>query len=297
MLKTILTVFKGFFSFFKYPFYFILGIVAIFCLLVFINLIIQRFKGRTLKKGSRRRVKKSSFFKKLFIDLPKQYTEDLLNRDPDFFKYQGLIIYEGRQGSGKTSTMIHDTMEIQKEYPKCKVTSNLGYSKEDVALEDWRQLITYKNGIYGVVAVLDELQNWFSSNDSRNFPPEMLEVITQNRKNRRVIYGTAQNFYLLAKAIRSQCTEVRQCLTLLGCLTIVRRRQPILDSEGNVVKWKHRGFYWYVHSKELRESFDTFKVIERLAKVGFQERKEEGTNNIYIMQDNSKKNKPKIGLQ
>ena len=127
--------------------------------------------------------------------------------------------------------MIHDTINIQAEYPRSKCTSNLGYTGEDEVLDDWRKLITFKNGIYGVIAILDELQNWFGSNMSRNFPPEMLQVITQNRKNRRVLFGTAQNFYLLAKPIRSQCTEVRQCLTLLGCLTIVRRRQPVLDSE------------------------------------------------------------------
>ena len=86
--------------------------------------------------------------------------------------------------------------------------------------------------------IMDELQNWFSSNDSKNFPPEMLGVITQNRKNRRIILGTSQNFYLLAKAIRSQATEVRRCSTFLGCLTIVRRAEPILDSEGNVAEWK-----------------------------------------------------------
>lgn len=297
MLKMFFSVLWAFISFLKYPFLILFSIALIFYLLVFIRLIINACKGRKLKKGSRRIVKKPSFFRKLFIDLPKRYTEDILERDPDFFRYQGLIIYEGRQGSGKTSTMVHDTMLIQEEYPKCKVTSNLAYANEDVPLEDWRQLITFKNGIYGVVVLMDELQNWFSSGDSRNFPPEMLQVITQNRKNRRVIFGTAQNFYLLAKAIRSQCTEVRQCLTLLGCLTIVRRRQPILDSEGNVVKWKNLGFYWYVHDEKLRKSYDTFKVIERLAKVGFVEKKEEASSNIYIMQTVDKKNKPKKGLQ
>lgn len=293
MLKSFFMVFKALFSFFKYPIMIVLAIIAFFYCLVFINLIINAFKGRKLKKGKHRRVKKPGFFKKLFIDLPKRYTEDLLNKDPDFFKYEGLIIYEGRQGSGKTSTMIRDTILIQKEYPLCKCLSNLGYTKEDEVLDDWRKLITFKNGIYGVIAILDELQNWFGSNMSRNFPPEMLQVITQNRKNRRVLFGTAQNFYLLAKPIRSQCTEVRQCLTLLGCLTIVRRRQPILDSEGNVMEWKNRGFYWYVHDQELRESYDTYKVIESLAASGFQERPTENVSNIYIMQGTEEKKKTK----
>ena len=164
-----------------------------------------------------------------------------------FSHINGLVIFEGRQGNGKTISMVKYMRDMQLEYPLSKVITNLDYKYEDDKLKDWTMLIDYKNGIKGVIVAMDETQNWFSSNDSKNFPPEMLSVITQNRKNRRIILGTSQNFYLLAKAIRSQATEVRRCTTLLGCLTIVRRVEPILDSEGNVVEWKKRGMYCFVY--------------------------------------------------
>ena len=188
--------------------------------------------------------------------------------------------------------MIQFTMEMQQRCPKCMVTTNLAYKYENNKLKDWRMLMNYKNGHKGVVVCMDELQNWFSSNDSKNFPPEMLGVITQNRKNRRIILGTSQNFYLLAKAIRSQATEVRRCATLLGCLTIVRRFEPILDSEGTVVEWKKRGIYYFVHNKKLRESYDTYKVIENLSKSGFKEQSiiDNSTSlNILLKQDKKRK--------
>jgi hypothetical protein len=144
------------------------------------------------------------------------------------------------------------------------------YQNEE--LNHWKKLIKYKNGIYGVIVMMDETQNWFSSNQSKNFPPEMLTVITQNRKNRRIVLGTAQNFYLLAKAIRSQATEVRDCFTLAGVLTFVRRREPVLDTDGNVVEWKNHGYYFFVHNKELRESYNTYATIESLSNSGFQEK-------------------------
>ena len=31
-----------------------------------------------------------------------------MNREADFFPYQGLIVYCGRQGHGKTVSMVHD---------------------------------------------------------------------------------------------------------------------------------------------------------------------------------------------
>ena len=285
MLKVGLKVLWSFISILRYPLYVILSLFALFGILCAINIIIGLFKGKRFKKGKHNIVKKHGFFRKLFVDLPKQFVNDLFDRDPEFFQYQGMIIFEGRQGSGKTTSMVEYAMHMQKEYPLARCITNLAYTKEDEALTDWRMLINYKNGIKGVIVCMDELQNWFSSNDSKNFPPEMLEVITQNRKNRRIILGTAQNFYLLSKAIRTQTTEVRRCATLLGCLTIVRRFEPILDAEGNVAEWKKKGMYFFVHNKELRDSYDTFKVIQRLSKVGFKEEQSntEVINKTYLI--------------
>lgn len=289
MLKIFLKMCWALVEWLKYPIIFIFVLYAIFMLMCVIFTLIGFKQGKRFKKGSRQKVKKHGFLRQIFIDAPKQIVEDKFNQDPDFFTHQGLIIFEGRQGNGKSVAMVHEAMQLQEEFPLAKCTSNLAYTQEDMPLKDWRMLINFKNGIKGVIVLMDELQNWFSSNDSKNFPPEMLQVITQNRKNRRVILGTAQNFYLLSKAIRTQTTEVRRCITLLGCITIVRRFEPILDAQGDVLEWKNRGMYFFVHDKKLRKSYDTYKVIERLQKVGFKEEQTETNiiNKTYIV--NSKK--------
>ncbi len=275
----------------KYPFYAIIILMAIFSFLISVNIVIGLAKGKRFKKGQHNVVKKKSFLRRIFLDFPKQFTDDLFEKDPEFFKYQGLIIFEGRQGSGKTMSMVEFIMRMQEEYPLAKTTTNFGLKSQNKELKDWRMLIDYKNDKQGVIVGMDELQNWFSSNDSKNFPPEMLGIVTQNRKNRRIILGTSQNFYLLAKAIRSQATEVRRCSTLFGCLTIVKRVEPILDSEGNVQEWKNRGMYFFVHNKELRNAYDTYRVIENLRKSGFKEQLQDINNNTTIVLKNDKKGK------
>lgn len=276
-------------SWLKYPIILLVALVVLFFVLVYINVFIGLLKGKRFKKGQHNKVRKRSVFRRLFMDLPHQVSDDMFNRDPEQFRYKGMIIFEGRQGEGKSIAMCQFAMQMQKEYPKSKCISNLGYSYENDVLDDWIKLIDYENGKYGVIAILDETQNWFSSNQSKNFPPEMLEVITQNRKNRRIILGTAQNFYLLAKAIRSQATEVRRCATLLGALTIVRKYYPVLDSDGNVKEWKYRGMYFFVHDKKLRDSYDTYKVIKSLRKSGFQERSPDISSNTTIIFNDKKK--------
>lgn len=277
--------------FLKYPFYAFIIVIALFTFLISVNVVIGLAQGKRFKKGQHNVVKKKSFLRRILVDFPKQFTDDLFDKDPEFFKYQGLIIFEGRQGSGKTMSMVEFIMRMQQEYPLSKTTTNFGLVSQNKELKNWEMLIDYKNGKQGVIVGMDELQNWFSSNDSKNFPPEMLGIITQNRKNRRIILGTSQNFYLLAKAIRSQATEVRRCTTLFGCLTIVKRVEPILDSEGNVQEWKNRGMYFFVHNKELRNAYDTYKVIENLKKSGFKERPQDIQNNSTIVLLNDKKGK------
>lgn len=257
---------------FKVPVIFCVCVTAVFVMLFLFWYCRLYFSGyRPKGEESRYFVKKRTFFQKLLIDFPRQYAMDVVTRDRQEFPYRGMIIFTGRQGNGKTISMVQAITQCKAEFPECKVLTNFAFSGEDEVLDHWRKLTDFSNGKKGVVVGMDETQNWFSSSQSKNFPPEMLQVITQNRKNRRVIFGTAQNFYLLSKAIRSQTTEVRACLTLFGCLTIVRRKEPVLDADGNVSEWRHLGTYFYVHSAKLRASYDTYKCIETLSNSGFNE--------------------------
>lgn len=276
-------------NFLKWPLAVVFAFILLFWLLVVIYLIIEMKKtGNRPKKASHsHKTVKTNFFKKIFYEFPRMKALDILNRDPDSFTYKGIIIFEGEQGDGKSISMIEFALRMIREFPLVKTIANLRFDYADEQLKDWKQLITFKNGVYGVIAIMDELQNWFSCKDSKDFPPEMLSVVTQNRKNKRIILGTAQSFYMLSKDIRTQCTEVRRCKTLFGCITIVIRKKPICNSAGDVEKWRFLGWYWYVHTPELRECYNTYEVIERFAARGFtpkNERYNTGSNTADLMQ-------------
>lgn len=184
----------------KYPLLFILAMVSLFFILVYVNVFFGLLRGKRFKKGKSHKLKKRSVFRRLFIDLPYRISEDMFARDPDEFKHKGLVIFEGRQGRGKTIAMIEFARRMQQEYPDVKCLCNIGYSKQDEELDDWHKLVEYKNGKYGVIGIMDETQNWFSSNQSKDFPPEMLETITQNRKNRRIILRNCSKLLFTRKS-------------------------------------------------------------------------------------------------
>lgn len=86
MFDVFLSIIFGIFNLLKIPIFIIGGLVVLFYLLIFINIIIGLFKGKRFKKGTHKKVKEHGFFRKIFIDLPHQFAEDMFNKDPDSFR-------------------------------------------------------------------------------------------------------------------------------------------------------------------------------------------------------------------
>ena len=215
-----------------------------------------------------------SIFHRLFWMFPKQLIDDLFSRDPDEFKEHGLHMFCGEQGAGKTTAVVELLlMRLSKKYPRSKIRTNMSYKHQHGEIKHWKDLVQNDNGIYGQIEVLDEIQTWFSSLQSKDFPPEMITEISQQRKQRKMIVGTAQVFSRIAKPIREQTTFVYLPLTILGCLTWVRVSKPrFWDDEKQTFK-RYIKHYFFIHTKEVRDAFDTYEKIEKYKAEGFKDDK------------------------
>ncbi len=247
-------------------------VLLILLFIFFFNILHLRFFKRMIRMKDDRKIEKKSILYRLFVEFPKQKALDYMNADPYDFKEYGLHMFCGAQGCGKTIAVTKKLMDLKSEYPKAIIRTNMAYKHEDESLLHWKQMVENTNGKYGQVEVLDEIQNWFNSNDSKNFPYEMLTEISQQRKQRKMLIGTAQVFSRIAKPIREQVTFVYLPQTYFGCLTIVKRTRPeYWDNEKQEFK-KYEGRYFFVHSDEIRNAYDTYKKIRRYSDVGFQQR-------------------------
>lgn len=247
-------------------------------------------KDMRFKEGEYRYFGHGSFFRRILIDLPRQIILDRFNNDPDEFKEYGVHIIAGKQGTGKSITLTYLLMRYQEMYPKLKVATNYYYKYEDKHIEHWKDIINYNNGKYGVIVVLDEIQNWFNSLQSKDFPPEMLTEITQQRKQRKIIFGTSQVFGRVAKPIREQTYMLYEPTTLFGCLTFVRKYDITTDISGNTDTKKYRGCFFFIQNPEIRGSFDTYRKVEQLSKEGFKSEEQQLHNNNFSF-DITTKNK------
>ena len=188
------------------------------------------------------------------------------------FREYGLTLYCGRQGGGKTMAMTEYLERMRKKYPEAIICTNFGYIHEHVPMNSWQQLFELRNGLKGVIFAIDEIQNEYNSSAWQKFPEGLLAEITQQRKQRIKIVGTSQVFTRVVKQLREQTFEVVECRTIGGRWTFTRA----FDAEDyNAVcerpeaKMKlHR--LWrrsFVQSKELREKYDTYAKIQKMAEA------------------------------
>lgn len=258
------------YNFFKFIIILIISIVLLYNLLVFSwYCFYYIFKKMRKIKGEYRFVGYGNIFKKLLYEFPRQKAYDIISFNPDTFREYGFHLITGKQGTGKTITLVYLLLRYQKMYPKLKVKTNMYYKYQDGSIDHWKDLVNSENGIYGEIDVIDEVQNWFSSNQSKDFPPEMLREVTQQRKQRKMIIGTSQVFTRVAKSIRENVYLVYEPLTLFGCITIVRAYEPTLDTNGTVINKKPRKTFFFVHNNEIRNAFDTYRKILDMSESGF----------------------------
>ncbi len=218
--------------------------------------------------------RKRNFFVRLFWDFPKRFVLDRLTFDPDRYPNTAIIIFEGEQGSGKTIAAVQYIYEELRKYPLATFSANIDVKGQTDLLEDINQILESDNGIFGQLNFIDETQNWFNSNESKNVPIEFVAELCQQRKQAKAIVGTTQRFNRMSKQLRQETTFLMRPFTIMGCLTVVRVYKPKVDSDGQISKLKMQRCYFFVHSEELRNAYDTYSKVKRLNLKGFKPKSE-----------------------
>lgn len=192
-----------------------------------------------------------------------------------------LLFFVVDKVGGKTISMVEYLDKMKQLYPNCIVVTNFNYIKQDMPFTSWRQFTEVRNGLDGVIFAIDELQNEYNSNNWKDFPEELLSVVTMQRKQRIKIVATSQVFTRVVKQLREQCYEVVECKTFFGRWT----KQKCYDADDyNYIidnptperrfktrkKWK----YSFVQSNNVRNLFDSYAVVESVKDKEYIERKD-----------------------
>ena len=197
-----------------------------------------------------------------------RYIKDRLQKKHRRYNLYGIWLFCGLYGQGKTMGLTEYLIRMRKKYGKnIYICTNYGFIDEDFPLTNWKDLL--KEYDRPVIFGYDEIQNEFNSRDYKNFPYELVKLLTQNRKgNGKQIVGTAQRYMRVDKVIRELCTHVVECKTFAGRWTSTVK-YDIEDYEDRINqtsvnrKMKIRGSrYSFIQTDKMRNSYDSFKMLD-----------------------------------
>ena len=260
---------------------FLFGSVLL-ALLVVLAFFFLRYRFHPLRLNAE--ALKQPYIRYKYLDLFRWLLVDLLERDQHRgeFREFGFTFFVGRQGAGKTISMVRYLELMKERYPECLVITNFQYYRADKVMVDWRDLLTIRNGTKGVIFAVGEIHSEYDSGRWADIPEDLLSEISQQRKQRVKIIASAQFFGRVAKPLREQAVTVVACRTLLGRLTFNREYDSleyaaVVDNPLVVArKIKPLRKYSFVQSDYLRQCYDTYAKVERMRQMKFIRRSERG---------------------
>lgn len=201
-----------------------------------------------------------------------RYKADFRRQHPEYFDPEGLLVFCGPQGSGKTLSAVQYCKKVLQSYPHCKFVTNvqiegLPDTIEVIPYDGLSSLSDISNGYAGVLYLIDEIHLEWNSLESKSMSIEEMTEFAQQRKQRKHIVGTSQVFMRLAKPLREQIKRVILCKNYFG---LIQHNTEIdgttAREEGGKLVATVAGNYWWVHSPDLYGCYDTYAKMHRYKK-------------------------------
>lgn len=222
-----------------------------------------------------------------------------------YFKYKewlrfdgfGLHIFVGMFGKGKTISAVKHVYQYARKYPQVRVYTNINlYNFPDhteiIDLTNYQQIIDAPGDS---IFLVDEISSIFQSRSYATFPPALMGLLLQVRKEKKMIVGTAQRFPHVDKLIRDITFNVIDCSLHYKRFQILKFYDGLDWEEKNVMNIPTPLMYQaYITTDRDRHRYDTEELISKMKKEGFisaQEtlEKQGGSGSVIAIEKEKKK--------
>lgn len=213
------------------------------------------------------------------------------NKEWEIFQMFGLYIYIGMFGTGKTISMVERAYHLANKYSKIKILTNFNLTNfpqhtEIIKLTNFQQIIDIEGD---TLILLDEISSIFNSRSwsKAGIPPDLIGLLLQVRKERKVIFATAQRFKQVDALIRQITFRVVICNTLFKRWTF-NKEYDAYDYELTQDTYNYlpscEGRSSFLQTNKVRSLYDTYEMIDKAKKEEFISQKEilEKQGNIGI---------------
>lgn len=227
------------------------------------------------------------FFYWKFLDLFRELRRIYLKQPKKLHLYN-IYGYFGLPGKGKTMALTWQLDQYRKKYGDgIYITTNYHYKYQDFEFKSWKQLLqSYDKPL---VVAWDEVQNEFNSRDFKNFPVELLTILTQNRKGNGIqLLYTAQRWERVDKVFRELTAYAIQCNTIFGRLTTLKYyywEDYVQLQQTSAVEFKMKIHptkrIKFIQTDDVRNNYDSYKMLESAKSKEYVDRNEVSINNLF----------------
>lgn len=136
-------------------------------------------------------------------------------------KFWGIYSYVALPGEGKTLSMVAHIERARRELRSdLFIATNFNYKYQDMEIKHWLDMIkaskfALKHGKHCILAI-DEIHTTFDASDWKSFPPEMLSLLSFNRKYGMQFICSSQIYDRIPKKIRDISNYTVLCKNTLG---------------------------------------------------------------------------------
>lgn len=201
-----------------------------------------------------------------------KHNREFYRAHPTYFRPDGLMIFCGEQGSGKTLSAVQYVRKLCQAYPDAILCTNVDIKDlpEATRVIEYNGLDCLKslqNGYEGIIYLIDEIHLEFNSLESKNIPIEIMIEVSQQRKQRKHIVGTTQVYGRLAKPFREQIRNVVLCANYFKVLQLNKLidGSKSREEDGKLVTETCKTFMWF-HTPALYDCYDTYAKMRRYRK-------------------------------
>lgn len=201
-----------------------------------------------------------------------KFNMDFRREHPDYFDPEGILIFCGSQGSGKTLSAVQYVKRVCEEYPMAKLVTNVDIDglnplTEVIEYDGLETLKNIENGYEGVIYFIDEIHLELNSLESKNIDMDTIVELSQQRKQRKHIVGTSQVYMRMAKPLREQVKDIVLCNNYFKFFQWNKLIDGFTSREenGKLVADIVKKYFW-IHSPKLYGSYDTYAKMRRYKK-------------------------------
>jgi len=197
-------------------------------------------------------------------------------RPKDTYEWNGLEVFMGGQGKGKTISACKTLKERLEKYPKALFITNTKikgiknetryFNTSEELVEELKKIDTSNRN--GIVVFIDEIHVVLAELFGRT-DPIFLMFLSQQRKMNINIIGTSQMYNKLPRVIRDylrQSGKIIICNNFFKSIQLNKRlnMDNIEEDSKNNLIWHGCKLEIYFHTIELYECYDTFAVISQI---------------------------------